>query len=183
MANQLKHSTGHISALARTTEDTFVFMGGDVCHYGGAFRPNAVHNLPRIIAKEMLPGSARKLPCSCAEFEAVHPNQDHPGSTPYYHITKRKDGWYDDSEVAQESVNKVLALDNQNKVLVALAHDIGLLQVATFFPDGGMNDWFAKGWKETSRWGFLEDLPIDGKAKKSPIEGYWSGGQRVDLTD
>jgi glyoxylase-like metal-dependent hydrolase (beta-lactamase superfamily II) len=28
------HAVGHISGLARTTKDTFVFMGGDVCHYG-----------------------------------------------------------------------------------------------------------------------------------------------------
>lgn len=29
------HTTGHISALVRTTEDTAVFLGGDVCHFTG----------------------------------------------------------------------------------------------------------------------------------------------------
>lgn len=29
------HTTGHISALVRTTPDTAIFMGGDVCHFTG----------------------------------------------------------------------------------------------------------------------------------------------------
>lgn len=29
------HTTGHVSALARTTADSFIFMGGDVCHFTG----------------------------------------------------------------------------------------------------------------------------------------------------
>ena len=32
------HAVGHISALVRTTEDTFIFLGGDVCHFGGSMR-------------------------------------------------------------------------------------------------------------------------------------------------
>ena len=32
------HATGHISALVRTTPDTAVFMGGDVCHFTGKQR-------------------------------------------------------------------------------------------------------------------------------------------------
>lgn len=31
------HATGHVSALVRTTPDTAVFMGGDVCHFTGAW--------------------------------------------------------------------------------------------------------------------------------------------------
>ena len=29
------HATGHISAVVRTTPDTAIFMGGDVCHFTG----------------------------------------------------------------------------------------------------------------------------------------------------
>ena len=29
------HAIGHISALVRTTPETFVFLGGDVCHFTG----------------------------------------------------------------------------------------------------------------------------------------------------
>lgn len=29
------HAVGHVSALVRTTPDTAVFLGGDVCHFTG----------------------------------------------------------------------------------------------------------------------------------------------------
>ena len=29
------HATGHVSALVRTTPDTAIFMGGDLCHFTG----------------------------------------------------------------------------------------------------------------------------------------------------
>ena len=31
------HAIGHVSALVRTTPDTAVFMGGDVCHFTGEY--------------------------------------------------------------------------------------------------------------------------------------------------
>ena len=48
----VQHAQGHISGLARTTEDTFVFMGGDICHYGGAYRPTEYAPLPSEIPSE-----------------------------------------------------------------------------------------------------------------------------------
>lgn len=29
------HATGHVSALVRTTPDTAIFLGGDLCHFTG----------------------------------------------------------------------------------------------------------------------------------------------------
>lgn len=31
------HATGHVSALIKTTPDTAIFMGGDLCHFTGMF--------------------------------------------------------------------------------------------------------------------------------------------------
>ncbi|PSK56459.1 hypothetical protein B9Z65_6083 [Elsinoe australis] len=53
------HAVGHMSALARTTEDAFVFLGGDVCHHGGVFRPTKHKPVPgEISAKVPLDGSS-----------------------------------------------------------------------------------------------------------------------------
>lgn len=46
------HCAGHISALARTTPasaeggTSFVFLGGDICHFAGDFRPSSQKLLP-----------------------------------------------------------------------------------------------------------------------------------------
>jgi hypothetical protein len=47
------HAIGHLCGLARTTtgtgEDTFVLMGGDICHYAGIFRPSKNLSVPSSI--------------------------------------------------------------------------------------------------------------------------------------
>ncbi|KAI9682839.1 MAG: hypothetical protein M1820_010938, partial [Bogoriella megaspora] len=43
------HGVAHICGLARTTPDTFIFMGGDICHFPGCFRPSPAHPLPHPI--------------------------------------------------------------------------------------------------------------------------------------
>jgi hypothetical protein len=53
---------------------------------------------------------------------------------------------------------------------MALGHDIGLLPVVQWFPDGSINNWKALEWKERSRWGFLAELPI---RVKVPIPLFW----------
>lgn len=58
-----KHSIGHISALARTTEDTFVFMGGDICHYAGAIRPSPLAPLPLILSADQIHSTRIATPC------------------------------------------------------------------------------------------------------------------------
>ncbi len=35
-----------------------------------------------------------------------------------------------------------------------------------WFQDGTLNPWKAKAWKERSKWGFLNELPIDGKPER-----------------
>ncbi len=44
-----------------------------------------------------------------------------------------------------------------------MAHDGGLLPVVDWFPKGTLNGWKAQGWKAASQWGFLNELPHDGK--------------------
>lgn len=42
------HAVGHISALVRTTPDTAVFLGGDVCHFTGTEEPDSAAGEPML---------------------------------------------------------------------------------------------------------------------------------------
>ena len=68
-----------------------------------------------------------------------------------------------DPQTAQESVDRLEDFDANQNVFVCIAHDGGLLDVVDWFPNGTLNNWQQKGWKARSQWGFLNELPIDGK--------------------
>ena len=78
-------------------------------------------------------------------------------------MTQAPGAWYVDPPTAQESVTKLENFDANENVFVCVAHDGGLIPVVDWFPNGTLNDWKAKGWKEKSQWGFLNELPMDGK--------------------
>lgn len=61
------------------------------------------------------------------------------------------------------SVSKLEEFDASPNVLVCIAHDNGLPKVVDFFPNGTLNDWKAKGWKDDSHWAFLNAIPTEGK--------------------
>lgn len=150
-------------ALARTTPESFIFMGGDICHFGGCFRPTVDVPLPLTIPAETFLDRPFPSPCPCSIFTACHPHPESARTQPFYDISQSKDGWFADPPVAQQSVNALAEFDADENVLVCIAHDPGLKEVCDFFPTASMNDWKAKGWKLRSRWGFLNELPIDGK--------------------
>lgn len=70
------HAIGHISGLVRTTPDTFVFLGGDVCHHSGVIRPTELIPLPDIIPKNAVLDEAIPRPCPCTAFLSSHPDQE-----------------------------------------------------------------------------------------------------------
>lgn len=49
------HTMNHLSALARTTEDTFVLLAGDACHHLGSLRPSEYLPLPASISPSVWP--------------------------------------------------------------------------------------------------------------------------------
>ncbi|KAI4102745.1 MAG: hypothetical protein LQ339_004484 [Xanthoria mediterranea] len=177
------HAIGHISGLARTTSDTFVFMGGDVCHFGGSYRPTEYAPLPATIPPGVTLDERFSSPCPCSVFTACHRDPDNARTSPFYQVTQNPKGWYIDPVVAQQSVNRLEEFDADDNVFVCVAHDGGLVPVVDWFPDGTLNDWKAKGWKEKSRWGFLNELPIDGKPGRPLLApGLVRDGQVVAKT-
>lgn len=94
------HATGHISALVRTTEETAVFLGGDLCHFTGGLcylysrwevvggfvlmfvagdlRPSEYIPLPGELTPQMKLAKRIPVPCPASMFTKCHPNQDAP---------------------------------------------------------------------------------------------------------
>lgn len=67
------HAIGHISAMVRTTPDSFVLLGGDVCHFTGDLRPSKEMPLPDTIPEEAVLDQAISRPCPCSVFLKSHP--------------------------------------------------------------------------------------------------------------
>lgn len=70
------HAVGHISGLVRTTPDTFVLTGGDVCHFTGDIRPSKYIPLPDTIPETAILDKAISRPCPCSVFLSSHPEGD-----------------------------------------------------------------------------------------------------------
>ena len=139
-------------------------MGGDVCHFGGSFRPTPYAPLPATIPSGTPLDSHRfRVPCPCSIFTACHRDQENARTKPFYQVTQEPGGWYVDSPVAQRSVDRLEEFDADENVFVCVAHDGGLLDICDWFPKGNINNWKENGWKRTSQWGFLNELPVDGK--------------------
>jgi hypothetical protein len=181
------HCIGHVCGLARTmaapNQSTFVFMGGDIAHFGGTFRPS--HNLPlpdEIPANVLDKDSAFPIPCPCNFFTDQHPQSSaSPRSTPFYNISTDKSSAYIQPPTAQNSVNKLARMDASPRVLVCFAHDPATLRYLPTLndsPELDLNDWKSQGWKEKCHWNWLNYLSRAGKSGRAPTyKGFWRDGR------
>lgn len=69
------HAVGHISALVRTTPDTFAFLGGDICHHSGDIRPTKYIPMPETVPEATPLDSHFSRPVFCSGFLQHHPDQ------------------------------------------------------------------------------------------------------------
>ena len=148
-----------MSALARTSSDTFIFMAGDTCHFPGTFRPSHQLKLPNIIPPSVTMKPGLPTPTSSSCFTCFHPCPSKASSTPFYEVSQAKGGWYVDPPQAQTSVTSLQEFDGDENVLVLIAHDPALLHVKDLFPSHSLNTWQEKGLKEKLGWNFLNELP------------------------
>ena len=157
------HSIGHMCALARTSPNEFIFLGGDICHHGSEFRPSQYLPLPEKIEPNPLiaPFAKSTFVCPGSIFEAIHPNKS--STEPF---VKALGFMHDDSQGACQSVEKLLPFDAQSNIFSAIAHDLSSKAVVDFYPQN-LNDWKKKGWKEQSHWRFLRDFDT-GKEEYKP---------------
>lgn len=184
------HAIGHICGLARTTRSTFVLLGADSCHFAGCLRPSSQVPLPEYLdSKEAGLDAFFPNPCPCSLFSDCHPGDTEEAKkvTPWYNASKAPGSAYIDPETANQSISGVQDFDASPDVFVCLAHDPALFEVLPLINterESNINDWQSKGYKEKTRWMFLNELPRDGKPGRPPIVfGYWRDGKPVDVAE
>jgi hypothetical protein len=147
-----------MAGLARTTENTFIFMAGDTCHFAGVYRPSSGVNLPEMIPSTVALPARFNRPCPASTFTCMHPKPEQSTDSPFYDVAKKEGGWYVDPHAAQKSADGLQEFDADENVLVLLAHDTALRDVTEVFPKENINGWKEKGFKERFAWNFLGEM-------------------------
>jgi hypothetical protein len=167
-----------------------VLLGADTCHFPGALRPSQYIPLPSTLDSEAEGLDAYfPRPCPCDIFRDCHPasTAEEKRTTAYYTASRAPGSAYVDPVTANESISSMKEFDACPDIFVCLAHDPGLFEVLPLFnrnPDGDINDWKEKAYKESTRWRFLNELPRKGKRGREPIVfGFWRDGKRVDVNE
>ncbi|KAL7939227.1 beta-lactamase-like protein [Trichoderma chlorosporum] len=206
------HAAGHLSGLARVTtsntergRDTFIFFGGDVCHFCGMLRPSQACPL----SKQSFPGDSLRV-SDITDLDALlkrHPKFSSTASTsksdsnepvlaaPWCSVSTAEHSAYEDPAMAQATINQLReAFDEADNVFVALAHDNNLLlkeggkyvlPILNESPQEDINDWYEKGWKHKLHWSWLGDLGKedkngDIKPMEPHIVGHWKNGKNYN---
>ncbi|KAL5119801.1 hypothetical protein ACEQ8H_002162 [Pleosporales sp. CAS-2024a] len=180
------HAIGHMCGLARTTATTFVFLGGDICHFGGNFRPTVARPLPDHVPNSHLDPHLPH-PCPSSLFTDSHTAGSASlasQTTPFFEVTSFAQSAYLDRVQATQSIQELQRFDEHPDVLVCIAHDPTLIKVLPFLndqPDSDLNDWQKQGFKEKAQWGWLNELPRGGKPGRAMyIKGVWKEGELID---
>jgi hypothetical protein len=145
--------------------------------------------MPATIPEDVMLDSDILRPCPCSLFTASHPEQEYARTKPFYSIATGKGGqpsFYSDPIKAQRSVNKLTEYDAHPDIFVCVAHDRALVEVLPLFnnnPQADINDWQAQGYKNKTVWGFLNELPRQGRqgrpGRPPLILGFWREGELI----
>lgn len=152
------HTHDHICALARTSENKFIFMGGDTAHLGAEFRPSPHLPLPDSITPSPfeLPSSLGSCPGSI--FESINPQvvvgDGAYTTTPFYKLHSGNNVSLPDAETA---LARMQLFDASPDVFVIIAHDVSLSGILDLHP-AELNGWEKTNVKDLGRWRFLGDL-------------------------
>lgn len=138
-------------------------MGGDAAHHGGEFRPTHHLPLPEFITPSPFEAPISRGICLGAFFEPIHssthPSASYPASdyktTPFYALSSIMNDCLSD---ALNTLSKMQLFDASPDVFVVMAHDVDLLDVVPFFPEGELTGWEKTGNKVVGRWRFLKDF-------------------------
>ncbi|KAK8139384.1 hypothetical protein PG984_002764 [Apiospora sp. TS-2023a] len=157
------HTSGHLSALARTTqggsggnEDTFIMMGGDLCHHGGELRPSPEMPLPDPLTKDHYPVPASPLPLcpGAALFGKLNTSR---GRRATDEVFVDPADFNEDPAATVRTIREAQVPDAMDNVFFMFAHDATLQGVIDVFPKPA-NGWKKKGWAEKAHWRFLKDF-------------------------
>lgn len=148
------HAVGHLCGLARTTSnpDTFVLLGGDICHYAGIFRPSKHMPIPESVSPHPCDPSSDMSLCPGHAWEELQKSRGRVASDSLFDLT-----FGGDIPLASNTTKKLQELDCLDDVFVIIAHDSTVTEGVPHFPDS-LNAWKQNGWGKSLRWRFLRDL-------------------------
>lgn len=152
LLNAPGHTIAHLCALARVSSapDSFVFMGADVCHHAGEFRPSVYRPLPSMLSSTNVPRLRKTCPGSL--FQELQPEKS--ATKPFYVVQSML---AHDEEMAASSVHNTEEFDADDNILVIIAHDEDILDIVDFFPKD-LRDWKVNNSGNRARWAFLKDF-------------------------
>jgi len=152
------HAVGHLCGLARTTTDpdTFVLMGGDVCHYAGIFRPSEYLPIPETISPHPCHSKEGSVLCPGEAFARLQKSRGRKPTDSLFDLTFGLD-----LELATKTTRQLQELDCNENIFVIVAHDSTVRDGVPHFPQS-INNWKAQGFGQELKWAFLRDL-----------ENYW----------
>lgn len=158
------HAVGHVNVLCRThaSDAAFIHLGGDSVHHAAEMRPTEYLPLPDDINPSPVPHLHAH---SCAGDIFTHLLRN---GSKTEHILEHHDPFASaqgdkryalvyDEPALRDSVRKDEELDAHDNVFTLIAHDWTLKGVIPEWPQA-LNGWREEGWKEATRWKFLEDF-------------------------
>ncbi|PGH10922.1 hypothetical protein AJ79_05167 [Helicocarpus griseus UAMH5409] len=155
------HAIGHLCGLARTTTgpDTFILLGGDICHYPGVFRPSKHLPVPPSIDPHPCMPQSDVAFCPGGAWEELQRSRGLMPNEPLYTPT-----FGHDIPLAMKTAGKLQELDCDENVFAIIAHDRTVRDGVDYFPKS-LNQWKEKGWGKGLKWRFLRDLEPYWKSK------------------
>ncbi|KAH7168103.1 beta-lactamase-like protein [Fusarium sp. MPI-SDFR-AT-0072] len=114
------HAVGHLCGLARTTTspDTFILMGGDVCHYAGIFRPSKFLPVPDTISPHPCHPHEDGVLCPGEAFARLQNSRGRAPTDTLFDLTFGLD-----LELAAKTTKQLQELDCNENIFVVVAHD------------------------------------------------------------
>ncbi|KAE8382664.1 beta-lactamase-like protein [Aspergillus bertholletiae] len=152
------HAVGHISGLARTSKnpDTFIFMGGDLCHHAGQIRPSPLLPLPEIVEpnpfRHLSASPLSRIPCPGSLLESLQIPRSRKPTEPFF---IPNDGY--DIPQAIRTIEHAQEADADDNVWFVYAHDASLLGVVDFYPNH-VNNWKERNLSKKLKWEFVRDF-------------------------
>lgn len=146
-----RHTGHHICALGRTTEKSWILLGGDACHNTAQLRPILLDHC-RIAYLPVYSAGHHRQNDAVAPIYLVSFSTTKRGRS-----TALAPGMYEDFKKAQETLERLKAFDGRHDIMIVIAHDMTLLNVIDFVPRN-INDWKRKDWADRTRWLYLREL-------------------------
>lgn len=146
-----------MSAIARVTPTTFIFLGGDTLHHVGQLRPSGAFqdNIP-------CPGDLLADARSAISTDFFWSSKTQPDAfdvesrtQPFFALSDVTGSFYVDPVAATVSVDKLAAFDGDTDFFTVIAHDRSILGTLPFFPDS-LSTWQKDGLKQKTAWLFID---------------------------